>query len=744
MATSEAHAVIVDVDGVLSGADPPPHGPDPSPAHDHSARSPFDAGHASSRPGSLGRSARRTGVLRDRLRGPRGRPITNLLRRDGYPPGALLPTGHSLVPRWLLGGSRTRKLAGLQQLAEQAPDVRWVLVGDDGEHDPEVFLDFAHHHPGRVAVIALRQVYDVDRPRITPSARAADTVGAAVVGAPNAEELLPLVRAALGLGQPREGSAADWFLSEFERGNGSTRLSAWTEGNAVRPLVHGRVYYDALARALAAAGDGDSVQFVGWRGDADELLTDDGPTVVEALCAAARRGARVNGLLWYAHAGLVGSQTGPNRRLALAVNGAGGQVLLDQRVLPFGCHHQKMVVVRYRDRPRDDRAFLGGIDLDHGGRDGADHRGDRQSVGADPVYGPNPALHDVHLELQGPAVREAEETFRERWQNPAAVSRLPWHVVADRIHRLPRTASPLSPARPAPPAAGRARSSSCGPTRHRRPPLPLRPARGTQHRPGVHQGARPGRAAHLRRGSDPSPPIRRSAGETWSFDVARIFAAALQRSSRLHLMAAVVPRQPDNTNRFYVQAARLGHAEALAMVREAGGDRVQVLDIENLEGRPVYVHAKLCVVDDVWAAVGSDNFNTRSWTHDSELTAAVVDSERDPRAPTDPGAARTAARRFARELRLRVMREHLDLDDEDNDLVDPVRAADIVRKSAAELDAWHDGGRRGPRPAGRLRSHPIGKGGALPTRHRWFTAPLYRSFLDPDGRPLDMRLRRTY
>ena len=207
---------------------------------------------------------------------------------------------------------------------------------------------------------------------------------------------------------------------------------------------------------------------------------------------------------------------------------------------------------------------------------------------------------------------------------------------------------------------------------------------------------------------------------------------------------AVVPRQPNNENRFYNQAAMLGHAEALAMVREAGGDRVQVLDIENLEGRPVYVHAKLCVVDDVWAAVGSDNFNTRSWTHDSELTAAVIDSERDPRAPTDPGGLGDGARRFARELRLRLMREHLDLDDEGNDLVDPVRAADIVRKSAAELDAWHDGGRRGPRPAGRLRGHPIGKGGALPTRHRWFTAPIYRSFLDPDGRPLDMRLRRTY
>ena len=188
----------------------------------------------------------------------------------------------------------------------------------------------------------------------------------------------------------------------------------------------------------------------------------------------------------------------------------------------------------------------------------------------------------------------------------------------------------------------------------------------------------------------------------------------------------------------------LGHAEAIAMVREAGGDRVQVLDVENLQGLPVYVHSKLCIIDDVWAAVGSDNFNTRSWTHDSELTAAVLDSERDRRAPIDPGGLGDGARRFARELRLTLMREHLDLDDDD-DLLDPVRAADTVRKSAAELDAWHDGGCQGPRPAGRLRSHPIGQGrqscppGIAGSPPRSTGPSSTRTVV-----PLDMRLRRTY
>ena len=37
----------------------------------------------------------------------------------------------------------------------------------------------------------------------------------------------------------------------------------------------------------------------------------------------------------------------------------------------------------------------------------------------------------------------------------------------------------------------------------------------------------------------------------------------------------------------------------------------------------------MCVIDDVWMMVGSDNLNLRSWTHDSELSCAVIDEDRD-------------------------------------------------------------------------------------------------------------------
>lgn len=91
-----------------------------------------------------------------------------------------------------------------------------------------------------------------------------------------------------------------------------------------------------------------------------------------------------------------------------------------------------------------------------------------------------------------------------------------------------------------------------------------------------------------------------------------------------------------------------------------------------------------------------------------------------------------------------VMREHLDLDD-DADLLDPDRAAATIRGSAARLDAWYATGRRGSRPPGRLRRHLLHPQlDGLPARHGWFTARACRSVLDPDGRPLGMKLRRTF
>jgi phosphatidylserine/phosphatidylglycerophosphate/cardiolipin synthase-like enzyme len=124
-------------------------------------------------------------------------------------------------------------------------------------------------------------------------------------------------------------------------------------------------------------------------------------------------------------------------------------------------------------------------------------------------------------------------------------------------------------------------------------------------------------------------------------------------------VVAVVPRYPDRDGRAASAAASIGRERVTKILRRTGGDRVAIYDLENAEGTPVYVHAKVCVIDDVWVVVGSDNLNRRSWTHDSEISCSVTDATRDELAPVDPGGLGDGARRLARETRLRLWREHL-------------------------------------------------------------------------------------
>jgi phosphatidylserine/phosphatidylglycerophosphate/cardiolipin synthase-like enzyme len=225
----------------------------------------------------------------------------------------------------------------------------------------------------------------------------------------------------------------------------------------------------------------------------------------------------------------------------------------------------------------------------------------------------------------------------------------------------------------------------------------------------------------------------------WSSDVSALFAEALTRTPTLRLIV-IVPRIPDRNGPFSGPPHRFAQLELVDRLEAVGRDRFAIYDLENEEGTPIYVHAKTVVIDDTWAAVGSDNLNRRSWTHDSELSCAIVDGARDRREPLDPGGHGDGARAFARALRLGLMREHLAVDD-DRGLVDGHEAFDRARRAARALDAWHEGGRRGPRPPGRLRAHRLPD---VRWWERWWARPLYRTVVDPDGRPRAMRRDGRY
>jgi phosphatidate phosphatase APP1 len=85
-------------------------------------------------------------------------PVLRFLERNGYPDGTPLMTNWGVTSERLFRDGKAHKRASLQQLAEELPDVRWVMVGDTGEHDPELYAAHVERSPDRVAAVALRDV----------------------------------------------------------------------------------------------------------------------------------------------------------------------------------------------------------------------------------------------------------------------------------------------------------------------------------------------------------------------------------------------------------------------------------------------------------------------------------------------------------------------------------------------------------------------------------------------------------
>lgn len=527
-------------------------------------------------------------------------------------------------------------------------------------------------------------------------------------------------------------AATEWFLTAAERGNPATQLDrrrgdglAWSAGNDVQALIHGESYFAELLRCVRRMQAGDLLLFTDWRGDPDELLDGPGTAVSQVLCDAASRGVVVKGLIWRSHLDRLSFSEQENRHLGEEIEAAGGECLLDMRVRPGGSHHQKFVVLRHPGRGELDVAFVGGIDLCHSRRDGPEHHGDRQRQPMAKVYGPSPPWHDIQLAVRGPAVGDVETVFRERWTDPQPLTRNPIYVLSELVRRADRTPGRLPAQLPDPEVRGTSSVQLLRTYPYRRRGYPFAP-----------QGERSVARAYNKVIDRAHRLIYVEDQYLWSTEIVTCFARALEANPDLHLIA-VIPHHPDQDGRLALPLNLIGRQQALDEIYAAGGERAAIYGLENHAATPVYVHAKVCVVDDVWASVGSDNVNRRSWTHDSELSCAVVDGERDDREPRVIDGFGNGARRFARDLRLRLAREHLDRDEgNDADLIDPVTAFRSFASSAADLKRWHERGRTGPRPPGRLRPYAAPQ---LSRATRAWGTPLYRVLIDPDGRPAHLR-----
>jgi phosphatidate phosphatase APP1 len=84
--------------------------------------------------------------------------LARFLGRNLYPRGTLLLTDWGPThDRWFRSG-RDHKRANLERLAAEFPKVRWLLIGDDGQHDEAIYAEFAENHPQNVRAVAIRQL----------------------------------------------------------------------------------------------------------------------------------------------------------------------------------------------------------------------------------------------------------------------------------------------------------------------------------------------------------------------------------------------------------------------------------------------------------------------------------------------------------------------------------------------------------------------------------------------------------
>jgi phosphatidylserine/phosphatidylglycerophosphate/cardiolipin synthase-like enzyme len=296
------------------------------------------------------------------------------------------------------------------------------------------------------------------------------------------------------------------------------------------------------------------------------------------------------------------------------VGGTRIRCALDAKERPMHCHHEKTIVV-------DDRvAFVGGIDLTslQGDRyDTSEHRA-RARVG----------WHDAAARIEGPAVVDVAEHFRMRWREVAGEA-------------LP------APAEPAPAGASEVQIVRTVP----------------EH---VYAAKRRGSfrilESYIRAFRSAERLIYLENQFLWSSEIVDILDEKLRRPpSDEFRLVVVLPVDPnDGGDETRGQVGQLAEADG-------DGDRFLACTLYARAGAladPVYVHAKIGIVDDRWLTLGSANLNEHSLFNDTELNLVTHDPE------------------LARETRLRLWAEHLELPRQEVE-GDPANVVDMRWKPTA-------------------------------------------------------------
>ena len=84
--------------------------------------------------------------------------LKKFLSHHGFPAGPMLLTDWGPTETGLFRSGQEHKRVQLRNLLIAYPDMQWILIGDDGQHDPLTYGDVANEHPDRIHSVLIRNL----------------------------------------------------------------------------------------------------------------------------------------------------------------------------------------------------------------------------------------------------------------------------------------------------------------------------------------------------------------------------------------------------------------------------------------------------------------------------------------------------------------------------------------------------------------------------------------------------------
>lgn len=444
---------------------------------------------------------------------------------------------------------------------------------------------------------------------------------------------------------------APWHDERWFRGGFSPH-----QHNHLTPLIHGKEYFHDLYAMLLTART--RVTICGWAiTPLMPLLRDGSPTsaILADVLREVSEQAEVYVLLWSGapalfqptHHAVEGARR-TLREIAPRV-----RCVADHRA-PFSHdHHQKAVTIDGRV------AYVGGMDL-------STFQGDRWDTDVHPLrFGPG--WHDVQVRVEGEAVRDVEENFCQRWNDvtreqlrplPVVAPRSDWKTTAQVVRTVPKGFYSFAP----------------------------------DGEYGIYHSLttairKAERFVYLENQYIWAPEILNALAETINRPRSHPFRVVLILPAR-----AYSGRYDNDEHVKMLWKIDGGRGIVHAYSLWAGGPAAGPSGYRYL---PIYVHAKVTVVDDEWFSIGSANLNRRGLATDTEMNVQSIAPE------------------VARQLRIRLWSEHLGMSHEQVAASNPLDLIDGAwRETAAKLERCARSA--GPPSAGQIRTYAPGRN--LPSR----------------------------